>query len=80
MKAGIHPELYDVIFRDVATGDEIVSRSTRKSDDVREVDGKSYFVISCDITSFSHPFYTGKQRLVDSEGRVDRFRRKYGKS
>ena len=79
MKDGIHPQLNNVIFRDASTGDEIMSRSTQSSGETRDVDGVSHFVINCDITSFSHPFYTGNQRLVDTEGRVDRFRRKYGK-
>ncbi len=79
MKDGIHPKLNNVIFRDASTGDEIMSRSTQKSGETRDVDGVSHYVINCDITSFSHPFYTGNQRLVDTEGRVDRFRRKYGK-
>ena len=80
MKKGIHPKSYDVIFVDVSTGDEVKTRSTRKGKETREEDGKTYFVVRSDITSFSHPFYTGKQRLLDAEGRVDRFRRKYGKS
>ena len=79
MKDGIHPQLHNVIFRDASTGDEVVSRSTQKSGETRDIDGVTHFVINCDITSFSHPFYTGNQRLVDTEGRVDRFRRKYGK-
>ena len=79
MRQGIHPELHNVIFVDGSTGDEIMTRSTLKSDETRDVDGVEHFVIKCDITSFSHPFYTGNQRLLDTEGRVDRFRRKYGK-
>lgn len=79
MKDNIHPTLNNVIFRDASTGDEIMSRSTQRSGETRDVDGVSHFVINCDITAFSHPFYTGNQRLLDAEGRVDRFRRKYGK-
>lgn len=78
MKSDIHPEYHPVIFHDVSTGDEIVSRSTATSGETRDVDGVSHYVISCDITSFSHPFFTGKQKLMDTEGRIDRFRKKYG--
>lgn len=78
MKEGIHPEYHPAIFRDVSTGDEIMTRSTITSTDKREVDGVEYNVISMDITSFTHPFFTGKQKLLDTEGRIDRFRRKYG--
>ena len=77
MKSGIHPEYHPVVFVDVSTGDEIVTRSTLTSGDTRDIDGVSHYVINCDITSFTHPFYTGKQKLLDSEGRIDRFRRKY---
>ncbi|MGM0577718.1 MAG: type B 50S ribosomal protein L31 [Myxococcota bacterium] len=80
MKEGIHPKYHPVIFRDVSTGDEIVTRSTMTSKETREVDGVTHYVIDRDITSFTHPFYTGKQKLVDTEGRIDRFRRKYARS
>lgn len=79
MKEGIHPEYFPTIFVDGSTGDEFVTRSTMKTKETRDVDGVTHYVYKCDITSASHPFYTGKQRLVDTEGRVDRFRRKYGR-
>jgi large subunit ribosomal protein L31 len=78
VKSDIHPEYHPVIFRDVSTGDEIASRSTMTSGETRDVDGVSHYVVSCDITSFTHPFFTGKQKLMDTEGRIDRFRKKYG--
>lgn len=77
MKEGAHPQNNPVIFRDVSTGDEVMTRSTMTSNDTRDVDGVTYFVVNCDITSFTHPFYTGKQKLLDSEGRIDRFKKKY---
>lgn len=77
MKDGIHPDYHPVIFRDISTSEEITTRSTATSQETREVDGVKHFVIACDITSFTHPFYTGKQKLVDTAGRIDRFRRKY---
>ena len=79
MQEGIHPEYNPVIFIDVSTGDEIVTKSTMTSGDTKSVDGVDHFVIKCDITSYTHPFFTGTQRLVDTAGRVERFNRKYGK-
>ena len=78
MKPEIHPEYNPVIFIDVSTGDEIVTRSTATSSETRDVDGVEHYIIKCDITAFTHPFFTGKQKLVDTEGRIDRFRKKYG--
>jgi large subunit ribosomal protein L31 len=78
MKEGIHPKYHPVIFVDASTGDEVITRSTMTSAEKRTIDGVEHFVVSMDITSFSHPFFTGKQKLVDTEGRIDRFRKKYG--
>lgn len=77
MKEGIHPEYYPVVFVDVSSGDEIITKSTAKSGEKRDIDGVEHYVIKCDITSHTHPFYTGKQKLLDTEGRIDRFRKKY---
>lgn len=77
MKEEIHPEYHPVVFVDVSTGDEVPTRSTVTSEETKEIDGVSHYVIRCDITAFTHPFYTGKQKLVDTEGRIERFRRKY---
>ncbi|MGF1511221.1 MAG: type B 50S ribosomal protein L31 [Myxococcota bacterium] len=79
MKADIHPKLYPVIFVDAATGDEITTRSTIRTREVRDVDGIQHYVVRSDMTSFSHPFYTGRQRQVAAVGRVERFNRKYGR-
>ncbi|MAE93588.1 MAG: 50S ribosomal protein L31 [Deltaproteobacteria bacterium] len=78
MKEGIHPEYRKVLFVDNATGKEWVSRSTLSSDKTKEVDGEEIPVIRLEISAESHPFWTGQQRQVDSEGRVDRFRKRYG--
>jgi large subunit ribosomal protein L31 len=78
VKPEIHPEYNPVIFVDVSTGDEIVTRSTATSTETRDIDGVEHYIIKCDITAFTHPFFTGKQKLVDTEGRIDRFRKKYG--
>ena len=81
MKADIHPEYNPVVYVDVSTGDEVITRSTMKSDKTRDIDGVTHFVINCDLTSFSHPAYTGEgKRILDSEGRVERFRKKYAKT
>ncbi|MFQ6613640.1 MAG: type B 50S ribosomal protein L31 [Fidelibacterota bacterium] len=79
MKKGIHPDYHPVVFVDISSGDEIVTRSTQTSDKIRTIDGVDHFEIHCDITSFTHPFYTGKQKLVDTAGRIEKFRRKYSK-
>jgi large subunit ribosomal protein L31 len=76
MKSDIHPTLHPVIFIDGEH--EIVTRSTMKSGEKREVNGVEHYVVNIDISAFTHPFFTGKQRLLDTEGRVERFRRKFG--
>ena len=77
MKAEIHPTLYPVVFVDGEH--EIITRSTRKSGTTREIDGVEHYVLPIDISSYTHPFFTGKSRIVDTEGRVERFRRKFGR-
>ena len=79
MKPDIHPDYHKVLFVDSATGQEWVSRSTLTSDETREVDGEEIPAIKLEISSVSHPFWTGQLREVDSDGRVDRFRKRYGK-
>ena len=79
MKKGIHPEYRDVVFKDVSSDFEIITRSTIKTTDKITVGGKEYPLYKVDISSASHPFYTGTQRVMDTEGRVDRFKKKYGK-
>jgi large subunit ribosomal protein L31 len=76
MKAEIHPTLYPVVFVDGEL--EIVIRFTKKFAETREINGIEHFVIPIDISAFTHPFFTGKQRLIDTEGRVERFRRRFG--
>lgn len=74
MKAEIHPKLNHVVFVDSACGAEFPTLSTLSSKTTKKIDGVDHYVISVDITSASHPFYTGKQTLVDTAGRVDKFR------
>ncbi len=75
MKADIHPEYHPVVFVDGEH--EIITKSTLTSKKTREIDGVEHFVIPIDISAHSHPFYTGKQKLMDTEGRVDRFLKRY---
>jgi large subunit ribosomal protein L31 len=81
MKKGIHPENYrPVVFRDMSNGDMFLSRSTAKTNDTVEFEGETYPVVKVEISSSSHPFYTGKSKLVDTAGRVDKFMSRYGKA
>lgn len=78
MKDGIHPAYGAVVFRDRSAGTLVLTRSTTTSSETVEVDGTSYPVVDVDVSSASHPFWTGRGRVVDSEGRVEKFRRRYG--
>lgn len=78
MRRGIHPPYAPVVFRDRSTGGLTLTRSTMTSDRTIELDGTTYPVVDVDVTTASHPFWTGRGRVVDSEGRVERFRRRYG--
>ena len=80
MKKGIHPENYrPVVFKDMSNGDMFLTKSTAKTTDTVEFEGETYPVVKVEISSSSHPFYTGKSKLVDTAGRVDRFMNRYGK-
>ena len=78
MKADIHPDYHKVIFVDSATGTEWTSRSTITSKETREVDGEQIPVVKLEISSVSHPFWTGQMRELDTDGKIDRFRKRYG--
>jgi len=79
MRADIHPKYHTVVFQDVSTNFAILTRSTMTSKEtIKWEDGKEYPVIKVEISSQSHPFYTGKHKILDSGGRVDKFRRRYG--
>ena len=79
MRDGIHPDYHNVLFIDAATGEEWVTRSTLTSKETREVDGEEMPVVRLEISSSSHPFWTGTTRELDSDGKIDRFRRRYGR-
>lgn len=77
MKTDIHPEYNAIVFRDLASGETFLTRSTLGSDKTIELDGVTYPVIDVEISSASHPFYTGKQRIMDSAGRVEKFNQRF---
>ena len=80
MKKGIHPEYRPVVFQDASANYSFLTRSTIKSSDTIEwEDGKTYPLIKLEISSASHPFFTGKQKLLDTAGRVEKFNKKYAK-
>ena len=79
MKKDIHPSDYrPVVFKDMSNDEIFISRSTVNARETIEVDGVTYPLVKLEITSSSHPFYTGKQTLVDTAGRVDKFMSRYG--
>jgi large subunit ribosomal protein L31 len=81
MQNGIHPENYrEVIFKDMTNGEMWLSRSTAKTEDTEKwTDGNDYPVVKLEISYKSHPFFTGKDQLVDTAGRIDKFKNKYAK-
>ena len=78
MKKDIHPEYREVLFHDTSVDEYYLVRSTLSTDQTKEYEGKTYPYCVLDISSASHPFYTGKQNLVDTGGRVDKFRKRFG--
>lgn len=80
MQTGIHPEVHDVVFIDTSTGAHFIAKSTTKSEETMKIGDKEYFVIKIEVSSASHPFYTGKQKLIDTAGRVDKFMAKMKKA
>ena len=78
MKKGMHPENYrPVVFKDMSNDEVFISRSTINARETIDIDGVTYPLVKLEITSASHPFYTGKQKLVDTAGRVDKFMNRY---
>ena len=77
MKTDIHPEYRDVVFMDTSTGDQFIIRSTMSAKETIELDGTEYPLVKVEVSSSSHPFYTGKVKFVDSAGRVEKFQKKY---
>jgi len=79
MKKDLHPANYrPVVFKDMSNNDVFVSRSCVNTKDSIELDGETFPLVKLEISSSSHPFYTGKSKLVDTAGRVDKFMTRYG--
>ncbi|PCJ29955.1 MAG: 50S ribosomal protein L31 [Gammaproteobacteria bacterium] len=79
MKPGIHPEYRDVLFHDTSSDSYFVIGSTANTTDTAEFEGKTYPYITLDISSESHPFYTGKQHINKSEGRLAKFNKRFNR-
>ena len=80
MRKGIHPENYRIVaFKDMSNDDVFLTKSTAKTNETLEVDGVEYPLVKMEISRTSHPFYTGKSKLVDTAGRIDKFKTKYAK-
>ncbi len=80
MRKGIHPEDYRMVaFKDMSNNDVFLTKSTAEAKETLEVDGVEYPLIKLEISRTSHPYYTGKMKLVDTAGRIDKFKNKYAK-
>lgn len=79
MKEDIHPKSHPACFIDVSTGTKFITRSTKKTKKTEVIDGVEHFVHMCDVTGASHPSYTGKTRLVDTAGRIQKFEKKFAR-
>ncbi len=79
MKKGIHPNYRPVVFKDMSADYAFLTRSTVETKEtIKWEDGKEYPLVKLEISSASHPFFTGKQKILDSAGRVEKFNKKYG--
>ena len=80
MKANIHPDNYRLVaFKDMSNDDVCITKSTVNSKETIQVDGVEYHLVKLEISRTSHPYYTGKSKLVDTAGRIDKFKNKYSK-
>lgn len=80
MRANLHPAYGPVVYQDQSTGDRFLTRSTATSTETTEwTDGHTYPLIRIDVTAYSHPFWTGGQRVLDAAGQVEKFNRRYGR-
>ncbi|GAA3576920.1 MULTISPECIES: type B 50S ribosomal protein L31 [Snuella] len=80
MRKGIHPENYRIVaFKDMSNDDVFLTKSTAVTNETIEVDGVEYPLVKMEISRTSHPYYTGKSKLVDTAGRIDKFKTKYAK-
>lgn len=79
MKEGIHPDYREVVFHDLSCDFKFITRSTIQTRETIDFEGKQYPLVKIEVSSESHPFYTGKHKIVDTAGRVEKFRQKFGK-
>lgn len=80
MKTGIHPENYRLVaFKDMSNEDVFITKSTADTKESIEIEGVEYPLVKLEISRTSHPYYTGKSKLVDTAGRIDKFKTKYAK-
>jgi large subunit ribosomal protein L31 len=80
VKPDIHPDYHPVVFKDSSTGDAFLTRSTITSElTIEWTDGNTYPLVRVDVSSWSHPFWTGNQRVLDTAGQVEKFHRRYGR-
>ena len=80
MKKEIHPESYRLVaFKDMSNDDIFITKSTGETKETIEVDGVEYPLVKLEISRTSHPYYTGKSKLIDTAGRIDKFKNKYAK-
>ncbi len=80
MKEGIHPDYRQVVFQDMTTGTKFITRSTAQTrETIKMEDGQEYPLFKLDVTSESHPFYTGAQQRINETGRVEKFRQKFAR-
>jgi large subunit ribosomal protein L31 len=78
MKEGIHPNYREVLFHDLSCDFKFITRSTVQTRDTIKHEGKEYPLVKIEVSAESHPFYTGKHKIVDTAGRVEKFRQKFG--
>lgn len=78
MRDGIHPNYRDVVFHDLSCDFKFITRSTVQTRETTQFEGKDYPLVKIEVSSESHPFYTGKHKIVDTAGRVEKFRQKFG--
>lgn len=79
MKQSIHPEYKEIVIKDMSSGFTFLTRSTRIPTETMEFEGKTYPVIKVEVSSKSHPFFTGQERIMDTAGRIEKFNRRYSK-
>jgi len=73
MKDNIHPKVYPVVYLDTSSGSEFLSTSTKKTSETKKIGDVEYYVVRVEVSSASHPFFTGQTKLIDTAGRVDKF-------